>query len=120
MAPQEGVGKTDAFIPITNFGQQSVRDHAAIFKAVLEAVTKCHAPAVGVSCVLGGYDGVFTLVEDHGPLVSYIAEKLGLNGSPLAASTVFDLYSQDAPHSPVAECDRFMNLDSMPVPLALF
>jgi biotin carboxylase len=77
-------GRADRFVGIKGFGNVSIRDPQAVYEQVLDATTRC-----GVDegkCKVGKYDGVFTLVEDHGPLVSFIGEKLGLVSSPLLAS----------------------------------
>jgi hypothetical protein len=80
-------GKVDAFLPIEKFGSVSVREPETVVTRVTNAVTQCRAN-VQSPCPPGHYDGVFTLIEDHGPLVARIAHRLGLPGSPIDAAIV--------------------------------
>lgn len=77
-------GRAVRFVGIKDFGNVSIRNPEAVYMSVLDATTRCGAGEE--NCSLGKYDGVFTLVEDHGPLVSYIADKMKLVASPMAAS----------------------------------
>ncbi len=77
----------DAFVPIENFGSFSVREPESVVARVTDAMTQCRA-SQQTSCPPGPYDGVFTLIEDHGPLVARIAKKLDLPGSPVEAAMV--------------------------------
>jgi hypothetical protein len=81
----------DAFVPIENFGSVSVREPENVVARVTDVVTQCRANQQ-TSCPPGPYDGVFTLIEDHGPLVARIAKKLELPGSPVEAAMVKKSY----------------------------
>ncbi|EKX37392.1 hypothetical protein GUITHDRAFT_145087 [Guillardia theta CCMP2712] len=65
-----------SFIGIADFGRVSVSEPQVVLQAV-----RRHLEASGEKL-----DGVFTLVEDHGPLVSLIGEALSLPCSPLKAA----------------------------------
>jgi predicted ATP-grasp superfamily ATP-dependent carboligase len=67
-------GLVTSFIPLENFGRVSITN----MELVLERVRDTG----------GRFDGVFTLVEDEGPLVSYLASHLKLVGNSEAASGV--------------------------------
>jgi len=65
-------GMIKQFIPIEKFAKVSITSPETILEKAQSAGVK--------------FDGVFTLVEDEGPLVSFIAEKLNLVGTSLEAS----------------------------------
>jgi len=65
-----------SFVAIPQFGQVAVADAAGVLAKIRNHME--------VSKEV--YDGVFTLVEDHGPLTSLISEALSLPGSPAATA----------------------------------
>jgi len=82
------VGPRIAFLPIKNFGKLSVTSPELLLEAMKQYVanggvlpdeTKPVPPPIQ-------FDGIFTLVEDHGPLTSFLGEGLGLKVSPYKAA----------------------------------
>jgi len=65
-------GLVTSFTPVENFGKVSITQKTAILEKVKQTGIK--------------FDGVFTLVEDEGPLVSYLATALKLPGNSENAS----------------------------------
>jgi biotin carboxylase len=67
-------GLVTSFIPMENFGRVSITNVELVLARVRDTGKT--------------FDGVFTLVEDEGPLVSYLAHQLKLVGNSEAASGV--------------------------------
>ncbi|KAJ3434919.1 fumipyrrole biosynthesis protein c [Anaeramoeba flamelloides] len=64
------------FVSVPDLNLVSVSNRSKILKIVEELDEKYH------------FDGITTLVEDHGPLMSYLAERLGLIASPERAASI--------------------------------
>ncbi|KAJ3443427.1 fumipyrrole biosynthesis protein c [Anaeramoeba flamelloides] len=64
------------FVSVPDLNLVSVNNRSKILKIAEELDEKYH------------FDGITTLVEDHGPLMSYLAEKLGLIASPERAARI--------------------------------
>jgi hypothetical protein len=76
-------GLVTLFIPVDNFGRVSITEMDLVLQIVKD--TKIQ------------FDGVFTLVEDEGPLVSHLATALGLTSTTYLLSLhflTFDIANQ--------------------------
>ena len=79
------------FFPAPNFGKFSLTHPEEILSALRQYLASggkvhFHGQPADPNPTPIAFDGVFTLVEDHGPITAYIAEGLGLKGSPYKAA----------------------------------
>lgn len=78
------IGKAKQFIGIPDFGRLSVKNPEAVLDAImgqcLNSSTPSHTQEQSV------FDGIFTLVEDHGPITSFLAERLKLLASSVKSA----------------------------------
>ena len=79
------------FFPAPNFGKFSLTHPEEILSALRQYLANggkvhFHGQPADPNPTPIAFDGVFTLVEDHGPITAYIAEGLGLKGSPYKAA----------------------------------
>jgi hypothetical protein len=86
-------GKTGdklVFLPVNNFNKISVTSPDAVLQALKQVMAQGGVPTDKDEEKKKPpitYDGIFTLVEDHGPLTSYLGEGLGLNVSSYQAAS---------------------------------
>jgi len=67
-------GRVTRFIPVSNFGRVSITDPEAVLNTIKQTNTN--------------FDGVFTLVEDEGPLTAFLARSMNLTGNSEEASWI--------------------------------
>ncbi len=73
------LGKAKQFIAIDDFGRISAKNPNSILDAIRGQCLNAEISSPRSEQTV--FDGIFTLVEDHGPLTSFLAEQLQLLAS---------------------------------------